>query len=121
MVERPPGGLGIFADGSKTAVEPTECTCEHDRHDEDAGRQGEHVLRLAQIEGPDAAHQHVSDGEVEKPPQHVDERRGQPFSWPLRPRVRDRGRGFRARLTQRKDEDKLPRAREYAFLLYTML
>jgi hypothetical protein len=44
-------------DGSESPVEPAESTGKHDRHDEDARTEDEHVLVLAQIEAPDAAHE----------------------------------------------------------------
>ena len=55
-------------------MEPTECTGSQDGHDRDARAEDEHVARLAQIEGPDAANEQVADGKVEEAPQDVDRR-----------------------------------------------
>ena len=40
----------------------------HDRHDQDARPEHDHVLGLTQIEVPDAADEHVAAGQVEEAP-----------------------------------------------------
>jgi len=49
-------------------VEPSECVGEHERHDQDARPEDEHVLGLAQIEAADTADEHVADCKVEEAP-----------------------------------------------------
>src|ERR1017187_9766754 len=63
-------------DVSKSPVEPTERMGKHDRHDHDARTEEEHVLGLAEVEGPDSGDEQVADGQVEEPPKHVDRRGG---------------------------------------------
>jgi hypothetical protein len=38
------------------------------------------MLRLAQFEVPNPAHQQIADSKVEEPPQNIDRRRRQPYS-----------------------------------------
>src|SRR5208337_1724298 len=70
----PPGGtsFGLNSPGSQPSVEPPECVGKHERHDQDARPQDEHVLILAQIEAADTTHEQIADGEVEEAPQDID-------------------------------------------------
>ena len=58
----------VSLERSRSAVEPTECMGKHDRHDQDARPEHDHVLGLTQIEVPDAADEHVAAGQVEEAP-----------------------------------------------------
>jgi hypothetical protein len=65
---------------SKSPVNPSECAGEHQRHDQDARSEDEHVLRLAQVEVADATDELMANGKVEEAPQDIDHRGGQAFS-----------------------------------------
>jgi len=54
--------------GSLASVEPCERVGKHERHDEDARPEDEHVLGLAQIKAARTTDQQVGDGKVEKTP-----------------------------------------------------
>ncbi len=54
--------------GSQSAVETGEGVGQHERHDQDARAEDEHVLILAQIEAADATDEQVADGKVEEAP-----------------------------------------------------
>ena len=53
-------------------MEASERLREHQRHEEDAGSECQHVRRLAQVEASDATDEEVGDGEVEQAPQDID-------------------------------------------------
>src|ERR1700722_6330588 len=65
---------------SQSAVEPSECMGQHYRHDEHARPENKHVLGLAQIKVPNAAHEQIANREVEKAPCDIDHCRGQAHS-----------------------------------------
>ncbi len=52
-------------------MELPEIPCQHERHEQRPEPQGNHVLRLAQLEPANADHQQVSHHQVEHSPQHV--------------------------------------------------
>jgi ABC-type nickel/cobalt efflux system permease component RcnA len=62
---------------SQPPVETSEDMGEHERHDQDACAEDEHVGGLAQIEAADAADEQVADGEIEEAPRDIDRRGGQ--------------------------------------------
>ena len=49
-------------------MEPSERAGKHERHDEDARPEDEHVLGLAQIKAAHTTDQQVADGKVEEAP-----------------------------------------------------
>src|SRR5208282_3835015 len=57
---------------SQSAVETSECAGKHERHDQEAGPECEHVRGFAQVEAADATDEQVGDGKVEQAPQHID-------------------------------------------------
>lgn len=65
--------------GTQPAVETPEGVGQHERHDQDARAEDEHVPVLAQIEAADTAHKQVADGKVEEAPQGIDHRGGQAY------------------------------------------
>ena len=78
------GGRGdespVSAVGLQSAVEASECAGKHQRHDQDAGSEREHVRVLAQVEAADATDEQVGDGKVEQAPKDIDRRGGQAFA-----------------------------------------
>ena len=61
-------------------MEEAECAGKHERHDQDASAEDEHVLSLAQIEAADATDEQVADCKVEETPQDIDRGGGQAYS-----------------------------------------
>jgi len=59
--------------GSQSAVEAPECMGKHERHEQDAGSEREHVSGFAQIEIADATDEQVGDGKVEQAPENIDQ------------------------------------------------
>ena len=60
--------MGCGSAGLQPAVEPPECVGKHERHEQNAHPEGDHMLGLAQIEAADAADEQVGDGKVEEAP-----------------------------------------------------
>ena len=61
-------------------MEPSETVGEHERHDQDARPEDQHVPSLAQIETADTADKQVADGKVEESPKDIDHRGRQSYS-----------------------------------------
>ena len=55
-------------DGSHPAVEASESSGQHERHEQDARSESEHVLGLAKIEAADPTDEHVPGRKVEQTP-----------------------------------------------------
>ena len=60
-------------------MQPSEDTRQHDRLNQNARPQRQHVRSLSQIERPDTTNQHVTNREVEQTPKNIHQRRGQTF------------------------------------------
>jgi hypothetical protein len=65
--------------GSQPPVEPSESVREHERHDQDARPEDEHVPGVAQTEVADTTDEQVADGKVEEAPEDIDRRGRQTF------------------------------------------
>jgi len=63
--------------GLLASVEAAECVGEHERHEQDARSEDQHMLGLAQIEVAYAADQKVSQAQIEEAPKDIDRRGGQ--------------------------------------------
>ena len=49
-------------------MEASECAGKHERHEQDARSEDEHVLGLAKVEAADPTDEQVADREVEQTP-----------------------------------------------------
>ena len=56
----------------QSAMEASKCTSKHQRHEQDAGSEGEHVRGFAKLEAADATDEQLCDGKVEQAPEDVD-------------------------------------------------
>lgn len=54
-------------------MEPSESVRRHQRYDQDARPEDEHVLGLAQIEVADTTDEQVADGKVEEAPENINQ------------------------------------------------
>ena len=70
--------------GKRSSEKPTvhapESSSQHDRHDEYAEAEGDHVLCLPQLEIPRAAKQQIRHQEIKRGPKHVHRGRRQPLA-----------------------------------------
>src|SRR5579863_5722158 len=66
--------------GLQSAVEASECTRKHQRHQQHAGSEYQHVRGSAQVEAADTTDEQIGDCKIEKAPEDVDRRGGQAFA-----------------------------------------
>ena len=58
-------------------MEASECASKHQRHQQDAGSECEHVRGFAQLKAADATDEQICDDKIEQAPENVDRRGGQ--------------------------------------------